>query len=315
MLPGKVTAPDYPENVVIEPTNACNLRCRMCSEWGEGVTSRREVGFIARGIWTKALDEIGAWPVRVNLHLTGAGEPLLHPEFLDMLRYAKGKGNISVGFLCNATLLNSVRAESVAGLKIDQVGFSVDGAQQEIFEHYRVGATLSEVDENIERLLSLRKADTPRVYLNMVAHQEADIGRFVERWKGKVDVIQVSVKRPVDRSLNRRIVLKKPCPSLDQTLVMGWSGHVVLCCYAGSADYAKYLIGKFPEENLRDIWCGEPMNRARMLHRMSRPDEIGLCRNCDSDMFHGWFEMDLEKTHIRVELPYIRSEWGYYPET
>lgn len=305
---------DYPQNVVIEPTNACNLRCRMCSEWGEGVTSRRDVGFITRDIWMKALDEIGAWPVTVNLHLTGSGEPLLHPEFLDILKYAKDKGNISVGFLCNATLLDARKAEAVAAWRIDTVGFSVDGAQREIFEHYRKGAVLSEVEENIERLLALREGGTPRIYLNMVAHQEADIGLMVERWKGKVDTIQVSVKRPVDRSVNRRIVLKQPCPSLDQTLVMGWSGHAVLCCYAGSADYAKYLAGQFPEHTIRDIWHSEFMNRARMLHQMGRPDEIDLCRNCDSDMFHDWFEMNLEKTQIRVERPYLRSECGYYPE-
>lgn len=309
-----MSAPGYPQNVVIEPTNACNLRCRMCSEWGEGVTNRRDVGFIPRDIWMTALDEMGAWPVTVNLHLTGSGEPLLHPEFLDILKYAKDKGNISVGFLCNATLLNSVMAESVVGLKVDQVGFSVDGAQREIFEYYRKGAVLSEVEENIERLLVLRDADTPRVYLNMVAHEEADIGLMVERWKGKVDTIQVSVKRPADRGVNRRIVLKQPCPSLDQTLVMGWSGHVVLCCYAGSVDYAKYLIGRFPEETIRDIWRSEPMNRARMFHSMGRSDEIDLCSNCDSDMFHDWFEMKLGKTHLRVERPYLRSEYGYYPE-
>lgn len=311
---GEMSAPEYPPNLVIELTNACNLRCRMCSEWGEGVTSRRDVGFVQREIWMPALDEIGAWPVQVNLSLTGAGEPLLHPEFLDILKYAKDRGNINVGFLCNATLLDARKAEAIAAWRIDTVGFSVDGAQREIFEHYRKGAVLSEVEENIERFLALRKAGTPGVYLNMVAHEEADIGLMVERWKGKVDKILVCGKRSVDRRTNRRIVLKQPCPSLDQTLVMGWSGHVVLCCYAGSADYQKYLIGKFPETTLRDIWHSAPMNRARELHSMGRQDEIDLCRHCDSEIFHDWFEMKLERTYLRVERPYLRSECGYYPD-
>lgn len=310
-----MSVPDYPPNIVIEPTNSCNLRCRMCSEWGEGVTQRRELGFIARDIWMRALDEIGDWPVRVNLSVTGAGEPLLHPEFLDILKYAKDKGNISVGFLCNATLLNARYAEAIASWRIDTVGFSVDSAQREIFEHYRKGAILSQVEENIERLLALRENGTPRIYLNMVAHQEADIGLMMERWKGKVDRIQVSLKRPIDRNVNRRITLKKSCSSLDQTLVMGWSGHVVMCCYAGSADYLKYLIGKFPEATLRDIWHGEPMTRARMLHGTGRHDEIDLCSNCDSEIFHDCFEMKLEQTHLRVELPYLLSEYASYPDT
>lgn len=307
----EASVPEYPHGITMEPTNACNLRCRMCSIWGEGVTKTREVSLIARDTWSKALDEIGSWPVQVGLNLTGAGEPLLHPEFLDILAYAKHKGNISAGFLCNATLLDSRKAEAIAALQIDWVGFSVDGAQREIFEYYRRGAVLSEVEENIERLLSLRKGGKPAILLNMVSHSEADLGLFIERWKGMVDTIQIVIKRPVDRDDHKRITLKKPCPSLDSQLVMGWSGHVALCCDDGWGDY---MIGKFPEESLHDIWHGEPMNRARMLHRGLRNDKITVCNKCDSGLFHDFFEMNLEKTRIRVELPYIRSEYGYYPD-
>lgn len=313
ILNSEATVPEYPQSILIEPTNACNLRCRMCSIWGEGVTRTREVSFIKRDTWTKALDEIGSWRVHVNLNLTGAGEPLLHPEFLEILAYAKEKGNIGIGFLCNATLLDSRKAEAIAALQIDWVGFSVDGAQREIFEYYRKGAVLSEVEENIERLLSLKKAGKPSILLNMVSHPEADLGFFVERWKGRVDTIQVVIKRPLDRDHHRRITLKKPCPSLDQQLIMGWSGHVALCCCDGWGDY---IIGKFPEESLYDIWHGEPMNGARRLHGELRADKIDLCSKCDSAIFHDFFEMNLEKTCIRVELPSIRREDGYWePET
>lgn len=301
--------PDYPPNVLIEPTDACNLRCRMCSIWGEGVQIRRAIGFIKRDVWMKALDEIGSWPVHVNLNLTGAGEPLLHREFLDILAYAKKQGNIGIGFLCNATALDPQKAEAIAALQIDWVGFSVDGAQREIFEYYRKGAILSEVEENIERLLSLRRAGKPTILLNMVAHAEADLGLFIERWKGKVDTIQVVMKRPIERNHQRRITLAKPCPSPDEQLVMGWTGQVALCCDDGWGDY---IIGKFPEERLYDIWHGEPMNRARAAHRELRGDTINVCTRCDSPRFHDFFEVNLEKTHIRVELPYLKGEYGYW---
>lgn len=301
--------PDYPPNVLIEPTDACNLRCRMCSIWGEGVTIRRAIGFIKRDVWMKALNEIGSWPVRVNLNLTGAGEPLLHREFLDILAYAKQQGNIGIGFLCNATALDPHKAEAIAALQIDWVGFSVDGAQRDIFEHYRKGAILSEVEDNIERLLSLRRAGKPTILLNMVAHAEADLGLFIERWKGKVDTIQVVMKRPIERIHQRRITLTKPCPSPDEQLVMGWTGQVALCCDDGWGDY---IIGTFPEERLYDIWHGAPMNRARAAHRALRGDTINVCTRCDSPRFHDFFEVTLEKTHIRVELPYLRGEYGYW---
>ncbi|MEF9426654.1 MAG: radical SAM protein, partial [Candidatus Mariimomonas ferrooxydans] len=140
---------DFPQSILLEPTNACNLRCRMCPIYGEGVKKSREVGFIKREVWTKALDEIGSWPVDVNLDIHGAGEPFLHPNFFDIISYAKSMNNIKVGFFCNATLLNQEKARAIIELGVDWVCFSIDGSEKEVFEHYRKGAVLEAVEENI----------------------------------------------------------------------------------------------------------------------------------------------------------------------
>ena len=103
----------YPPNVLIEVTNACNLRCRMCFIWGEGVSRHREIGFVGEKIWKAAIDEMGSWPISATLDLHGAGEPLLHPDFFQIAEYAKSKGNISVGFLSNATLLDEEKAKAM----------------------------------------------------------------------------------------------------------------------------------------------------------------------------------------------------------
>jgi len=299
--------PDFPVSVLLEPTNACNLRCRMCSVWGENVKKSREVGFIKRAVWTKALDEMGSWPVQVNLDIHGAGEPLLHPDFFDILAYAKEKGNISVGFLCNARLLDEKKAEAVVRLGTDWVGFSVDGAQKEVFEYYRRGAVLAEVEKNIEKLIALRQHGKPSILLNMVGHSEASSELFIQRWEGKVDTLQLSRKRPVEREENKRILLKKPCPLPFQQLVMGWNGYTVLCCEDCWGDY---IIGKFPEERLYDIWHCKVVERARMLHRKAKSGKIRLCSRCDSGIFHNYSEMTRENTLVKVELNSINPAYG-----
>jgi sulfatase maturation enzyme AslB (radical SAM superfamily) len=302
----RVTESDFPKSIILEPTNACNLRCRMCSVWGEGVKKSRDVGFIKRDAWTAILDEIGSWPAKVDLDIHGAGEPLLHPDFLDMLAYAKSKKNIHLGFLCNATLLDAKKAEAAAGL-VDWVGFSVDGAQKDIFEHYRKGAVLAEVEDNIERVISLKRDGKPGIFLNMVAHSEADTALFIERWKGKADTLQISLKRPVNRENNRKITLIKPCTLPFQQFIIGWSGHAVLCC---EDCWGEYIIGKFPEDSLYNIWHGKKMNKARLLLKKGRQEEIPLCRCCDSGIFHDYRETSIENTHVRIELPSIKPEYG-----
>lgn len=289
----------YPVNVLIEVTNACNLRCRMCFIWGEGVSRHRDIGFIREEVWKAAIDEIATWPINVTLDLHGAGEPLLHPDFFTITAYAKSKKNISVGFLSNATLLDDEKARAVIETGIDWAAFSVDGAQKEIFEYYRRGASFEKVEANIERLLSLRKNNKPAVIFNMVSHNEADPEIFINRWKGKVDVLILSKKRPAKREEGTPIVLSKPCPLLHQQLVMGWNGMTGLCCEDFWIDY---VMGRFPDKSLYEIWHGKALNKARMLHERGAYHKIALCQHCGAGELHGYEEERIENTLIRREL-------------
>lgn len=302
-----VEVPAFPSLVLMEVTNACNLRCSMCFIYGEGVTKKRATGFIKKELWQKAIDEMGSWPGQITLDLHGAGEPLLHPELFDIITYAKSKGNLSVGFLSNATLLDKEKAQAVVKTGVDWIGFSVDGAQKEIFEYYRKGAVLEQVEENIEYFLSIKKGK-PTTYINMVCHLEADINMFINKWKGKVDTILLSIKRANVKKKNKPVILQKPCQLLYQQLIMGWDGKTVLCC---EDYYGDYITGNYPEKNLYEIWHGNLFNNARLLHEKGNARKIDLCRHCDSVVFHEYDEKTYEhngkRTVVQTELPTIRK--------
>lgn len=281
----------------------------MCPIYGEGVKKSREVGFIKREVWTKALDEIGSWPTNINLDIHGAGEPLMHPDFLNILAYAKSKGNINVGFFCNATLLNQEKARAIIELGVDWVCFSIDGSEKEIFEYFRKGAVLEAVEENIKYLLSIRKNKKPNISFNMVNHEEAALDIFIDKWSGIVDSLTISIKRPVLREQNGRLKLLKPCPLLYQQLVIGWPGKTGLCCEDLWGDY---ITGEFPAESLYDIWHGKPLKNARKLHETGKQDRLYLCKTCDTTIFHMYEEKTIEKfgrkTIVRKELSDIKAE-------
>lgn len=305
----KMPVPEFPPSILLEPTNACNLRCRMCPIYGEEVKQKREIGFIKKEVWVNLIDEMGSWPSHVNLDIHGAGEPLLHPDFFDIVSHAKSKDNITVGFLCNATLLDRKNAKTVVDLGVDWVCFSVDGAQKEIFEYYRKGSSLEIVEENIRYLLSLRKNEKPCISFNMVNHKEADLNIFTDKWSGLVDSLAISIKRPVLREENFRLSLLKPCPLLYQQLVIGWPGKTGLCCEDFWGDY---ITGEFPSESLYDIWHGKALRKARKLHEAGRQDTLDLCRTCDTIIFHQYEERVVEKnggkTFVRKELSELNPE-------
>ncbi len=304
-----LNVPEYPPSILLEPTNACNLRCRMCPIYGEGVKRKREVGFIKKDVWIKLIDEMGSWPSHVNLDIHGAGEPLLHPDFFEIVNYAKGKNNIGVGFLCNGTLLEQEKAKKVIELGVDWVCFSVDGAEKEIFEYYRKGGVLDIVEENIRYLLSLRKGEKPNIYFNMVNHEGVNLNRFINKWAGLVDILTISLKRPPLREENRRLKLIRPCPLLYQQLVIGWPGKTGLCCEDFWGDY---ITGDFSTESLHDIWHGKPLSKARKLHETGRYDKLKLCKNCDTVIFHQYevkiIDRNGRRTTVRKELEGINTE-------
>jgi pyruvate-formate lyase-activating enzyme len=304
----QLPVPEFPSNILLEPTNACNLRCRMCPAYGEGVQKKRDIGFMQRDVWKRAIDEIGSWPSTVNLDIHGAGEPLLHPDFIDIVSYAKSKNNISLGFLCNGTLLDRKKSKSVIELGVDWVCFSVDGAEKEIFEYYRKGAVLQTVEENIEYLLSLKINEKPLVSLNMVNHPEADTQKYIDKWAGCADTITISRKRPICRDVNRHLKLLQPCSFLYRQLAIGWTGVTGLCC----EDYwIEYATGEFPAQSLYDIWHGKVFGKARKLHETGRYNELYLCRTCDATIFHSYeernFDKDGKRTFVREELTDINQ--------
>jgi pyruvate-formate lyase-activating enzyme len=275
----KDTVPLYPKTVILESTNYCNLRCRMCHIWGEGVSGKRQTGFIQETIWKNAIDELSTWNEQINLALHGAGEVLLHRDFFRILSYATSKRNIAAGFLTNGSLLSPEKARAVVDSGVTWIGFSVDGAEEMKYQHYR-GADLKKIESTIEYLLTLRKGNTPSVFLNMVALPDLDTERFIQRWIDKVDEVKISTYRPIGhRDFLTKKVERIPCHLLNDMLVVAWNGDVVLCC---EDIWAEELIGCFPEKSLFDLWHSLRFNEIRSLHKRGKFDHIGICADCDS---------------------------------
>ncbi|MDQ1274169.1 MAG: hypothetical protein QG591_2799 [Planctomycetota bacterium] len=89
--------PQRPERVQIEITNRCNYTCGMCPRESFNLPEH-DIPF---DLFQKIIGRIES---RYNITLTGWGEPLLHPQLMDMIVYTKSKGH-SVGTTTNGLLL------------------------------------------------------------------------------------------------------------------------------------------------------------------------------------------------------------------
>ncbi|OGO19571.1 MAG: hypothetical protein A2Z14_02380 [Chloroflexi bacterium RBG_16_48_8] len=137
--------------IYIEPTNACNLKCRTCirNVWEE------PTGFMPDRVFERILEGIEKNPAPVSVIFGGFGEPLAHPKILDMAARTK-KTKAHAEIITNGTLLSEACSRDLIRVGLDTLWASIDGARQESYGDVRQGANLEEVLANLERFARLR---------------------------------------------------------------------------------------------------------------------------------------------------------------
>lgn len=119
-----------PEAITFYLTRLCNLRCKMCGQWGDSGASKTQehTTLSARLSFEeirKVLDEVSRF--RPNITLFG-GEPLIHPEALEIMRYIKAK-RLHCLIITNGLNLSNF-AEGLVKAGIDEVNVSIDGQRE-----------------------------------------------------------------------------------------------------------------------------------------------------------------------------------------
>ena len=120
----------YPEAITFFLTKLCNLRCKMCGQWGDsGASKTHEHSTLNVRLSfdeiRKTLDEVSRF--RPNITLFG-GEPLMHPEALEIMRYIKTKG-LHCLIITNGVMLGNF-AEAIVNVGLDELNISIDGPRE-----------------------------------------------------------------------------------------------------------------------------------------------------------------------------------------
>jgi radical SAM protein with 4Fe4S-binding SPASM domain len=95
------------------------------------------------------------------------GEPMLHPRFFDMVRYAAEKG-IEVSANSNLTALSPRRADECVKSRLSRLHGSLDAADARAYEYIRVGSRFERVMRNLRLLGEAKRrnaSELPRIHL------------------------------------------------------------------------------------------------------------------------------------------------------
>jgi MoaA/NifB/PqqE/SkfB family radical SAM enzyme len=80
----------------------------------------------------------------------GIGDPLSHPELIEMVRQVKSLG-ARVELITNGTLLDEELSTQLIEVGLDMLWVSIDGATPESYADVRLGDVLPQVIENLRR--------------------------------------------------------------------------------------------------------------------------------------------------------------------
>jgi MoaA/NifB/PqqE/SkfB family radical SAM enzyme len=185
-----------PTFVQLRVTNLCNLRCKMCGQWGDTGIYRAD-GFSASatdGIMERSriqeliglkrqlslsdylvlLDEIAEWQPIVSLF---GGEPFLYPDILPLIREVKKRG-LTCTVITNGGKLEQHARELVES-GIDSIAVSFDGppevhnrirGKEDSFHRAAAGVrAVAEWRRKLQSALPMQLAILPVTELNMDA--------------------------------------------------------------------------------------------------------------------------------------------------
>lgn len=286
---GKVPFPNF---ILVDPGNICNLECPLCLTGTNRLNYRRQL--MSLETFKTIIEKI---PFLQRIGLYRWGEPFLNPEIFEMIKYASANG-ISVSLDTNLCLKKGEDFfDDIVKSGLVTLTVSLDGASQESYSKYRVNGDFNLVISNIRMLTRAKNkfnTDKPRIIWKFLVNKynEHEINRarimakelgiefLIAQMRLSDDIPDISLDSSLEQRKidwlpkNKRYIAKcylgeysiplykGACPHLFNSLVVNPDGKVFPCCYLSDENN---VFGDLLKESFEDIWNNDKFTYSRSL--------------------------------------------------
>lgn len=308
---------DTPLSVQVFPVYGCNLACDYCVH----SLPMAERGFIAKqgtldfALYKKAMDDLRIFPRKLKmLRFAGTGEPLLHPEIVEMITYAKTAGVAeSIDIVTNGLLLTKDMILGLVEAGLGRIRISLQGLDDRAYSYRCEEGTFNRLVENIRFFYEKRKKTQIYVKIIDVSLPSAGEARFMELFGDIADFLAIEHLIPaVDKidydklggaelTQNGSNVLDvEVCPQPFYMLQLNPDGNVVPCC----AMETPYVWGNVEADSLQTIWNGEARHMFLQYQLEKRKAEFAVCSKCQQYRYAMFAEdiLDDDREEILARL-------------
>ena len=279
------------KRINIELTSRCNYACVGCPTH----ELLRGKGAIDSELYKSIFDETGNNLDRI--FLWGYGEPLLHPQATELIRYAR---NFSTKKVMSTTGWRFEDLSDIDALtNLNELIVSINGITPEVYKQHQVNGDLEKVIRGLERVAPVLANSDTRFIMQTVAHKGnideiPQTKEFARKYGFDMLVIKsfnvmdrkqetfekfVPIGTPYSRYQNGLSDPPKkpqngvyPC---EEWMVINWDGSVNPCCW----DYkGEHNLGNVRDAGVYGVW-----NNLRALkHRseIKKGNFLEICVDC-----------------------------------
>ena len=295
-----------PFTVLIEPSSLCNFKCVQCFQsLREPSYFTRTQGTLPLARFRRVMEQLQAWPgpkLKV-LKLSLYGEPLLNPDFCEMLRLAR-EADVAerIETTTNASLLSRDIAAKLVEYGLDYARVSIYASDQA--KHLAVTGSaldIGVIHENLrvlQEIKTCRGSEKPFVSCKMLDAYGEENERFTRMYEDVAD--EVYLDKPhgwiqVDGAdfikkfyrdgaagamadLRQHSTRRIACPMAFTTMAVRSNGDVSPCCvdFIGGTN-----LGNVDKTSLQEIWNSDPWYEFGKMQLEDRKTENSSCARCD----------------------------------
>ncbi|MFC1850937.1 radical SAM/SPASM domain-containing protein [candidate division CSSED10-310 bacterium] len=183
-----------PFRIQIDITDQCNFSCPTCSKWRETPSQKG----LELHEWLAVFNKIGAVPLLREISISG-GEPFVHSELLEILRYAK-RQDLRIVLISNGWYVTRDVLQQLQTIGVDCLIVSLNSLQASVHDKSRNKPGSHErIMQLVQDWRSLSR--TMRLCLEMVVTEAnykelCDLARFVQ--EQELNGILFQVLAPVE---------------------------------------------------------------------------------------------------------------------
>lgn len=280
----------------IEPTNLCNFRCQFCPTADPDLLKKveRPKGSMSFELFCRLVDDMKQFDRKLKVvNLYKDGEPLLHRQFPEMVRYLK-QADVTERILLktNGSLLDPELNQRLVAAGPDIICISAEAVSGEGYR--KIAGAKIDYDtfrENIRDLYTRRGDCEIHVKLANSGFPPQEIETFYADFEPIATRVWVeglmgwSYSSVKDFTLGTNpttfdgtpLAPKLVCPFPFYAVAVNFNGTVSLCC----ADWShSTVVGDITQESLPSIWNGPSLFAFRKMHLEGKRGSNRACGDC-----------------------------------